>query len=94
MEITKQNESFSLTDTTDVYSVNGNISKDVNGTLNVWLTVNTLEGERVGDCSYHQHSENSDVNFGLNCREEVREELVAYANTAIAHVLTDFSTLV
>lgn len=94
MEITKQNESFSLTDTTDVYSVNGNISKDVNGTLNVWLNVNTLEGERVGDCNYNKYQENSDVNFGLNCREEVREELAAYANTAIASILADFSTLV
>ena len=87
MKITKQNENFNLTDTTDLYETNGSMTCDVNGSLNIHFHVNRVGGETVGDCHYNKYGESSNVNFGLNCAEENRDELAAYADTLIDQAL-------
>ena len=92
MEIVKQNESFTLKDSNEVYEMSGSASRDVSGSLNLHINVSTVNGERVGDCHYNKYGESSDVNFGVNCSEANRDELTAYADTVVDSVLEFFKT--
>jgi hypothetical protein len=44
MEISKLNDLFILTDTTDAYITTGDISRDTEGTLNIHFNVNRVDG--------------------------------------------------
>lgn len=92
MEIVKQNETFNLSETTDVFEMTGNATYETNGALNVYFTATRAGGDRVGDCHYHKYSENDYVNFNVNCAEENRDELTAYADTVIESVLRYLNT--
>ncbi len=94
MKITKQNETFSLADTTDVFEMRGSASHDVTGSLNINFSVNKVGGEYLGDCNYSKYAESTNVNLGMNCPEEVREEFTTYADSVIDFVLEHFNTLV
>lgn len=90
MEIIKQNETFILKDTNEVFETNGSVSREISGSINLHINVNKIGGERVGDCHYNKYGESSDVNFGVNCSEENRDELTAYADTVVDSVLEYF----
>lgn len=93
MEIIKQNESFILKETTEAFEMNGNVNHDVSGSLSLHFNVNNLNGERVGDCHYSKYVEAGDVNFGVNCSEENRDNLIAYADTVVDSVLEYFKNI-
>ena len=93
MEITKQNESFNLKDNNEVFEMNGSASREVSGSLNIHFNVSKVGGEHVGDCHYNKYGESSNVNFGINCAEENRDELTAYADSVIDAVLEHFKTV-
>ena len=93
MEIVKQNESFNVKDANDTFEMNGSISREVSGSLNLYFNVSRVGGEHVGDCHYNKYGENSNVNFGVNCAEENRDELTAYADTVVDSVLEYFKNL-
>lgn len=93
MEITRSNESFVLTETTDLYTISGSVSRDVNGTLNIHFTLNTTEGNRAGDCYYNVYGENAEVSFGVNCREELRNEIYEHSNALVSSVIDYFKAL-
>ena len=93
MEIIKNNESFSLKDNNGTYEMSGSLSRDVSGSLNIHFNVNTLDGERVGDGHYNKYGENGEVNFGINCVEDKRDALTAYADTVVDSVLAYVSNL-
>ena len=93
MEITKQNESFNLKETTAQFEMNGSASREVSGSLNIHFNVNKVGGERLGDCHYNKYGEAGDINFGINCSEENRDELTAYADTVIDAVLAYLQTV-
>lgn len=90
MEIIKQNESFTLKDTTETFEMIGSANREVSGSLNLHFNVNKVGGERVGEGHYNKYGETSDVNFGVNCSEENRDELLAYADTVVDSVLAYF----
>ena len=92
MEITRQNETFNLKETTEVYEMNGGVSRETSGSLNVYFTVNNLEGMLIGDCTYSKYSESDNVHFSVNCSEENREALSTYADTVIDSVLDYFKS--
>ena len=92
MDIIKTGESFTLKDTTDLFEINGNINKDVNGSINVNFSINKIEGDYVGDVHYHKYGESESTNFGVNCKEADRTTIVAYADTLIASVLEHFNS--
>lgn len=94
MEILKQNETFTLKDTTDVYEMNGNVSRDFMGTLNVNFSVTNLEGERVGDCYYNKYTDADTIHFDINCPESNRKALTAYAESVIDSVLEYIESLI
>lgn len=92
MKITKQNETFNLTDTTEVFVMEGNIIRDNFGTLNIHFNVNAVGGDIVGDCHYNKYGDTATVNFSVNCSEENREALTVYADTVIDSVLEHFKS--
>ena len=87
MEIVKQNESFTLKDNNGTFEMSGNMSREVSGSLNIYFSVNNLNGERIGDGHYNKYGEKGEVNFGINCAEEQRDALTAYADSVIDSVL-------
>jgi hypothetical protein len=93
MEITKLNEIFSITDSTDVFEMVGSISSETSGTLNIHFSVNRISGEHLGDCSYNKYVIEGALNLTLNCLEENREEFSTYANSIITNVLNHFKTI-
>ena len=90
MEITKQSESFNLKDTTEVYEMTGSAGHEVSGAINIHFNVNKVSGEHIGNGSYNKYGDSGNVNFSVNCSEEYRDELTAYADTVIDSVLTHF----
>ena len=90
MEIVKHNETFTLKDVTDVFEMSGNVSAEATGSLHIHFSVNNSKGLRVGDCHYDKYADNENVNFGVNCAEDVREELLAYSDSVIDSVLEHF----
>lgn len=90
MEITKQNESFNLKESTDLFEMTGTANKDVSGSLHIHFNVNNKTGEHIGNGHYNKHSENSNVSFGVDCPESKRAELMNYAETIIDSVLEHF----
>lgn len=92
MEITKQNENFTLTETTEVYEIRGSISRDSAGSLNIHFSINKLDGDYIGDAHYNSYVENDHVNFGVTCSEEIREEITACADTVIDSVIKYFKS--
>lgn len=93
MEIIKQTESFNLKDKNEVFEMTGNVSREVSGSLNVHFSVNKVEGEYVGDCNYNKYGEENPINFSVNCSEEHRDELTAYADAVIDEILEHFKTV-
>lgn len=91
MNIAKQNETFILEDTTEVYETRGSINHNASGSLNIHFNVKKLDSEIVGDCHYDKYAETNAVNFSVNCPEEFREELATYADTVIDSVLAYFN---
>ena len=94
MEITKQTESFNLKDTTDLYEINGNINREVSGSLNIHFSITNTTGEHLGDCHYHKYNDVSNINFSINCSEVNREEITEYADTLIDSILEHFNKIV
>lgn len=90
MEIIKQSESFNLKDNNGTFEMSGTVSREVSGSINIHFNVNRLSGEYVGDCHYNKYGEDSKVNFGINCNEEVRDELTSYTDTVIDSILEYF----
>ena len=87
MNITKQNENFTLTDATDVFEISGNLTHEASGAVSVHFTVNAVGGDYLGDCSYVKYSEGNNVHFSVSCPEDRREAITVYADTVIDSVL-------
>ena len=87
MEITKQNETFNLKDTTELYELSGSVSRDASGSINIHINVNSVDGNHVGDCNYNKYGENETVNFSVSSSEENREALAVYGDTVVDSVL-------
>lgn len=93
MEIIKQSESFNLKDANETFEMSGTVNREISGSLNIHFNVNRLNGEYVGEGHYNKYGENSNINFGINCDEKVRDELTSYTDTVIDSVLEYFKTV-
>lgn len=95
MEIVKQSETYRITDSVNGWEVEGQASKDVNGSLNINFSVSTpgeLQ-EYLGDCNYSQSSEVEKASVNFNVSEASRDKFVAYMDTVIDAVLLHFSNV-
>lgn len=91
MEILRQSENFTLSNINEIFELTGNISRDVNGALNIHFNVHNNSGEHIGDGHYNKYNESSNINFSINCSEEIRKELTEYAETTIDDILAYFN---
>lgn len=93
IEITKQNETFQLKESTDNgWAMSGSASKEVSGSYSINFSV-TKPGELseyIGDCSYHKPSEDGQVSISYTVSEQNRDALVAYSDTVLDAVLAKF----
>lgn len=92
MEIIKQTESFLLKDATSAYEINGHITRETTGVMNIHFSINNLDGKHIGDCHYNTSVDNDIINFGVNCSEDVRDAVTACADTVIDSVLEHFKS--
>ena len=93
MEISKRNDSFNLTDSTDAYSASGDISRDVEGTLNIHFNVNRVDGAYLGDCSYSKYPSSTTAHFSISCSDSDRLEHLSYSTTLVENVLKHFKSI-
>lgn len=91
MNIVKQNETFSLEETTELYQTSGNLIKDASGTFSIHFHVSRIDGTHLGDCDYNRYSDNTNVSFSMRCAEEVREEFTTYADGVVDSVIAYFN---
>lgn len=90
MELTKTNENFNLTDTTEQgWTLNGNASKDTEGNIYINGIINSELGEPVGNIYYHKPAEGR-MNLNLEVSEANRDVFSAYADSVIDFVLSQF----
>lgn len=93
IEITKQNETFQLKESTDNgWAMSGSASKEVSGSYSINFSV-TKPGELseyIGDCNYYKPSEDGQVSISYTVSEQNRDALVAYSDTVLDAVLAKF----
>lgn len=93
MEISKLNDIFNLTDTTDAYITTGDINKDVEGTLNIHFNVTRVDGTYLGDCSYSKYPSSNTAYFSISCSDSDRSEHLSYSTTLVENVLKHFESV-
>ena len=93
MEFIKQSESFTMKDTNGSLVLTGTVNREISGSLNMHFSVTRETGERVGEGHYSKYGVSGDINLGVNCSEEHRDELTAYADTVVDSVLEYFKSL-
>lgn len=91
MEITRINESYTISDKTELgWSLNGNVNNEVSGNLNMNADVYNELGEHVGSMHYSKPLEGM-VHVSVNVNEDKRDEFTNYVDTVIESVLAHFS---
>ena len=87
MEIIKISETFSLTDSLpNGWKVNGTVSSEVSGNIQINASLTVKEGEMVGSINYYKPSMGN-VNVHYDVAEENRDTVSEYADTLIDTVL-------
>lgn len=94
IELTKQNETFTLKETTDSYEIRGSITHEASGALNVYFNVNTLDGTYLGECRYSTYTDSNTMNFDVNCLSENREAVIAYTSSVIEEIVEHFKQVI
>ena len=85
MEITKQNETFNLTDTTEKgWKVTGTATNDVNGSLSINFNVNS-SGELSDNIGWYNVSIPSDgmISLSLSASPKYYTDLIDYSQQAL-----------
>lgn len=87
MELKKINENYTITDSTEVWNVSGNVNKESNGVIRINIAVNMLDnGNHVGNFNYNIY-EGSNVNVSFDCPQETDEALFAYGNSLVDQII-------
>lgn len=87
MEIIKISETFSLTDSLpNGWEVNGTVSSEVSGNIQINASLTVKEGEMVGSINYYKPSMGN-VNVHYDVAEENRDAVSEYADTLIDTIL-------
>lgn len=84
MEITKQNQTFNLTDTTsDGWSISGSATQEVNGSTSINFSV-SKDGELNNQIGYYNYNAptNGMVNINITALPENLNAVIDYTQTA------------
>lgn len=91
MEIIKISETFNLTDSlSNGWEVNGTVSSEVSGNIQINASLTAKEGEIVGNIHYYKPSMGN-VNVHYDVAEENRDAVSEYADTLIDAVLAQLN---
>lgn len=98
VEITKQNETYQISDLTEEWSMQGTASKDTSGSLSITFQVNKINSDsmsdaniNIGNCNYSKFSNSERVSLNYDVDESNRDKFTTYIDTVIDSVLTHFS---
>jgi hypothetical protein len=99
VEIVKQNETYQISETTeDGWSMQGNASKDANGSLSMTFQVSKSSTEdsggsdsNIGNCNYIKYSGSDRISLNYDVDEANRDKFATYIDTVIDSVLAHFS---
>ena len=90
MEITQENERFTIVDTNERgWTAKGTINTSINGHLIVTVTINSLLDDYIGDFSYTKSTDDY-INVRYSGSEKNRDAIAAYADTIIDFILNNF----
>lgn len=84
MEITKQNQTFNINDTTsDGWTVSGSATQEVNGSTSISFSV-SKDGELNNQVGYYNYSipKNGMANVNITSNPESLDAFIDYAQTA------------
>ena len=84
MEITKQNQTFNINDTTsDGWTVSGSATQEVNGSTSINFSV-SKDGELNNQVGYYNYSipKNGMANVNITSNPESLDAFINYAQTA------------
>lgn len=84
MEITKQNQTFNINDTTsDGWTVSGSATQEVNGSTSINFSV-SKDGELNNQVGYYNYSipKNGMANVNITSNPESLDAFIDYAQTA------------
>lgn len=84
MEITKQNQTFNISDTTsDGWTVSGSATQEVNGNTSINFSV-SKDGELNNQVGYYNYSipKNGMANVNITSNPESLDAFIDYAQTA------------
>jgi hypothetical protein len=92
MELIKQNENYTVVDTTESgWNVGGNVNHETNNTITINVNISNQD-KYIGDFHYYKPvGENAAVHVGYNVSEDNRSEFVNYTNNLINQVLEQFN---
>lgn len=93
MEISKLNDIFNLTDTTDAYITTGDVNKDIEGTLHIHFNVTRVDGTYFGDCSYSKYPNSTITHFSISCSDSDRLEYLSYSTALVENVIKHFESV-
>lgn len=94
MEITKQNETYTIQDNIpEGWSLLGSASKSINGDVAINFNISKPGEliEEIGTFNYDKSINNSRVNVTFNVSEADRDAFITYADTVIDTVLAHFN---
>ena len=93
MEITKQNQTFNINDTTsDGWAVSGSATQEVNGSTSINFSV-SKDGELNNQVGYYNYSipKNGMANVNITSNPESLDAFIDYAQTA-TQLIKDYLT--
>ena len=88
MEITKQNQTFNINDTTsDGWTVSGSATQEVNGSTSINFSV-SKDGELNNQVGYYNYSipKNGMANVNITSNPESLDAFINYAQTATQEI--------
>ena len=93
MEIVKQNETFSLSDTTpEGWNMVGSASKSANGDLSINFSVQKIDEPtpEIGTFNYLKPNIGN-LNIHYSVMESNKDKFISYSNTVVTTILTNFN---
>jgi hypothetical protein len=88
MELIKTSVNYMLSDSTETLLLNGRVSVEFSGPVNIWVKLETLEHEYVGTFNYNKSDNSVNVSYDIS-NEEKRVECANYVDTLIAKILDE-----
>ena len=90
MELVKTSEVYTVKDSTELWNVNGAVTKE-NKQIRINFSISTLyTGEFLGNFAYTVNDKN-DINVSFDCDKQIDEVLFTYGNKLADSIIQELS---